>query len=38
MISALETTIVGTALPTIVHDLGGAEWYIWTVNGYFLTR
>jgi hypothetical protein len=38
LIAALETTIVGTALPTIIHELGGAEWYIWTVNGYFLTR
>jgi len=38
MISALETTIVGTALPTIVSELGGAEWYIWCVNGYLLTR
>lgn len=37
-VSALEGTIVGTALPTIVQDLGGAELYIWTVNGYFLTR
>lgn len=37
-VSALEATIVGNALPTIVQELGGAEWYIWTVNAYFLTR
>jgi hypothetical protein len=38
ILSALEGTIVSTALPTIVGHLGGAELFIWTVNGYFLTR
>jgi hypothetical protein len=38
ILSALEGTIVSTALPTIVSHLGGAELFIWTVNGYFLTR
>jgi hypothetical protein len=38
ILSALEGTIVSTALPTIVDHLGGAELFIWTVNGYFLTR
>ena len=38
ILSALEGTIVSTALPTIVEHLGGAELFIWTVNGYFLTR
>jgi hypothetical protein len=38
VLSALEGTIVSTALSTIVEDLGGAELYIWTANGYFLTR
>lgn len=37
-LSALEGTIIGTALPTIVDDLGSAELYLWTINGYFLTR
>jgi hypothetical protein len=37
ILSALEGTVVGTALPTIVNELGGAELYIWTINGYFLT-
>lgn len=38
ILSALEGTIVSIALPTIVQDLGGAELYIWSVNGYFLAR
>jgi hypothetical protein len=38
ILSALEGTIVSTALPTIMQDLGGAELYIWSVNGYFLAR
>lgn len=38
ILSALEGTIVSTALPTIVGHLRGAELFIWTVNGYFLTR
>jgi hypothetical protein len=38
ILSALEGTIVSTALPTAVQDLGGAELYIWSVNGYFLAR
>jgi hypothetical protein len=38
VLSALEGTIVSTALPTIVEHLGGAELYIWTINGYFLNR
>ncbi|RDL35875.1 uncharacterized protein BP5553_06487 [Venustampulla echinocandica] len=37
ILSALEGTVVSTALPTIVHELGGSGLYIWTVNGYFLT-
>jgi hypothetical protein len=37
ILSALEGTVVGTALPAIINDLGGAELYIWTINGYFLT-
>lgn len=38
LLSALEGTIVSTALPSIVDSLGGTELYTWTVNGYFLTR
>ncbi|KAL9121436.1 MAG: hypothetical protein Q9187_002006 [Circinaria calcarea] len=37
LLSAMEGTVVPTALPTIVHDLGGGELYVWVVNAYFLT-
>ena len=37
LLTALEATIVSTALPTIINVLGGGELYIWTVNIYFLT-
>ena len=37
LLTALEATIVSTALPTIISVLGGGELYIWTVNIYFLT-
>ncbi|OKL60771.1 hypothetical protein UA08_04445 [Talaromyces atroroseus] len=37
LLTALEATITSTALPTIISDLGGADNYIWVVNGYFLT-
>ena len=36
-LSALDQTIVGTALPTIVTDLGGNEFYVWAVTVYLLT-
>ena len=38
MLPALEGTVVSTALPTIVNDIGGGHDYIWVVNAYFLTR
>ncbi|TVY17886.1 Efflux pump FUS6 [Lachnellula arida] len=38
LLSTLEGTIISTALPTIVRDIGGGELYTWAVNGYFLTR
>ncbi len=34
---ALDQTIVGTALPRIVTDLGGNELYTWVVTIYLLT-
>jgi hypothetical protein len=37
LLSALEGTVVSTALPTIVHDLGVGENYVWIVNAYYLT-
>ena len=33
---ALEGTVVSTALPTIVRDLGGGASYVWVSSGYFL--
>ncbi|KAI9766171.1 MAG: hypothetical protein M1840_006738 [Geoglossum simile] len=37
VLSALEGTVVSTALPTIVRDLGGGSNYLWAANAYFLT-
>lgn len=37
LLTALESTITSTALPTIIADLGGGDLYIWTVNGYFVS-
>jgi len=36
-LSALDQTIVGTALPTIVTDLSGNALYVWVVTIYLLT-
>ena len=36
-LSALDQTVVGTALPTIVTDLGGNNLYVWVVTLYLLT-
>ncbi len=37
LLGALDQTIVGTALPTIVTDLHGNELYTWVVTIYLLT-
>lgn len=37
LLSALDQTIVSTALPTIVGDLGGQSELSWVVSGYILT-
>lgn len=37
LLTALESTIVGTALPTIVADLGSGNLFVWVVQSYFLT-
>jgi EmrB/QacA subfamily drug resistance transporter len=37
LLGALDQTIVGVALPTIVTDLGGQSLYVWTVTIYLLT-
>ncbi len=36
-LAALDATIVGTALPTIVADLGGVSLYSWLIAAYLLT-
>lgn len=38
LLSSLDSTIVATALPTIVGDLGGAEHMSWVVTAYLLTQ
>ncbi|MGC9670092.1 MDR family MFS transporter [Planosporangium sp. 12N6] len=36
LLAALDQTIVGTALPTIIGKLGGIEHYSWVVTAYLL--
>ena len=36
LLAALDQTIVSTALPTIVNDLGGLSHLSWVVTGYML--
>lgn len=37
MMVAIDQTVVGTALPTIVAELKGFEWYAWVATSYLLT-
>jgi EmrB/QacA subfamily drug resistance transporter len=37
LLSALDQTIVGTAMPRIIADLGGLEHYAWVATAYLLT-
>jgi len=37
LLAALDQTIVATALPTILGDLGGVSRYAWVVTAYLLT-
>ncbi|QES43484.1 MFS transporter [Streptomyces venezuelae] len=37
ILATLDGTIVGTALPTIVGDLGGLDHFSWVVTAYLLT-
>lgn len=37
LLAALEATIVSTALPSIVSDLGGYGAYVWVIMAFFLT-
>src|SRR6478735_5926535 len=36
LLAMLDQTIVGTALPRIVRDLGGASWYVWGITAYLV--
>jgi len=36
LLSSLDQTIVGTAMPTIVADLHGLEHYSWVITGYLI--
>lgn len=36
LLSMLDQTIVGTALPLIVGDLGGPSWYVWAFTAYLV--
>ena len=38
LLAALDSTIVSTALPTIVSDLGGLQHLAWVVTGYLLAQ
>ena len=38
LLSALDQTVVSTALPTIVGDLGGAGHMSWVVTSYLLAQ
>ena len=37
LVAAMDSTVVGTALPTIARDLGGFALYSWVFTGYLLT-
>ena len=36
-LAALDQTIVGTALPVIVTELNGNEFYVWAFTAYLVT-
>ncbi len=36
-LAAIDSTVVGTAVPTIARDLGGFHLYPWVFSGYLLT-
>ena len=36
-LAAIDSTVVGTAIPTIARELGGFELYPWVFSGYLLT-
>jgi EmrB/QacA subfamily drug resistance transporter len=36
LLAMLDQTIVGTALPTIVRELGGGDLYVWAITAYLV--
>lgn len=38
LLTAVESTVTSTALPTISRELNAGEAYIWFVNAFFLSR
>ncbi|MDQ8044840.1 MAG: MFS transporter [Solirubrobacteraceae bacterium] len=36
LLSMLDQTVVGTALPTIIRSLGGTDLYVWAVTAYLV--
>ncbi len=36
LLAMLDQTIVGTALPQIVQNLGGELWYVWAITAYLV--
>ncbi|PYU86348.1 MAG: EmrB/QacA family drug resistance transporter, partial [Acidobacteria bacterium] len=37
VLAALEATVVGTAMPTVIATLGGLDRYSWVFSAYLLT-
>ncbi|KAI1776997.1 putative multidrug resistance protein fnx1 [Hypoxylon cercidicola] len=37
VLAGLDATAVSTALPSIIHDLGTSQGYVWIANSYLLT-
>lgn len=36
LLAGLDTSVIATALPTIITNLNSGSLYIWTINGYFV--
>lgn len=38
LLACIDGTVVGTSIPTIISDLGGADLYTWLITGYLLAE
>ena len=38
LLTAVESTVTSTALPTVSRDLSAGNLYVWFVNAFFLSR